>query len=165
MAWRCRCFLSSSLSADIHCLSEHCHASPRLAYSVSVSDRSRRPSAWPTREPQSARSSQRLFQSLFFRRDLPQTACVLLLALAIAFFYVWSVELTNAYGAVYLGVVMTVARPFMWLNLLRVVPARVAASGQYPQPVVGIIAASVMFGGQSRGRSSVTHCCTDARSH
>nr|WP_272904536.1 DMT family transporter [Paraburkholderia tropica] len=109
---------------------------------------------------------------------------LLLSAVAIAFYYVWSVELTNAYGtgtvaawstlfgfiallpwsigeirhvpihvttegiaaAVYLGVVVTVAGLFLWLNLLRVVPARVAASVQYLQPLVGIVAASAMFG-------------------
>ncbi|WP_246797853.1 DMT family transporter [Burkholderia perseverans] len=111
-------------------------------------------------------------------------AWVLLSALAIAFYYVWSVELTNTYGtatvaawstlfgfvallpwcareishaalhvttqgfvaATYLGVVVTVAGLFMWLNLLRVVPARMAASVQYVQPVIGIIAASALFG-------------------
>jgi O-acetylserine/cysteine efflux transporter len=109
---------------------------------------------------------------------------LLLSALAIAFYYVWSVELTRAYGtgtvvawstlfgfvallpwsiseirhvpihvtaqgvaaAVYLGVVVTVAGLFLWLNLLRVVPARIAASVQYLQPLVGIVAASAMFG-------------------
>ncbi|WP_133647757.1 DMT family transporter [Paraburkholderia flava] len=111
-------------------------------------------------------------------------SCILLSALAIAFYYVWSVELTTAYGtatvaawstlfgflalmpwaawemlhvpihltahalgaAAYLGVVVTVAGLFLWLNLLRIVPARVAASVQYLQPVVGIAAASAMFG-------------------
>lgn len=111
-------------------------------------------------------------------------AWVLLSALAIAFYYVWSVELTNTHGtatvaawstlfgfvallpwcarevshamfhvtaqgvvaATYLGVVVTVAGLFMWLSLLRVVPARIAASVQYLQPVIGIIAASAMFG-------------------
>jgi len=111
-------------------------------------------------------------------------SCVLLSALAIAFYYVWSVELTSAYGtatvaawstlfgfiallpwalwemwhvpfhvttpgvsaAVYLGVVVTVAGLFLWLNLLRIVPARVAASVQFLQPVFGIAAASFMFG-------------------
>ncbi|NUY34030.1 EamA family transporter [Paraburkholderia sp. JPY303] len=110
--------------------------------------------------------------------------CVLLSALAIAFYYVWSVELTTAYGtatvaawstlfgfvallpwaawemwhvpfhvttqgvsaAVYLGVIVTVAGLFMWLKLLRIVPARVAASVQFIQPVFGIAAASFMFG-------------------
>jgi O-acetylserine/cysteine efflux transporter len=110
--------------------------------------------------------------------------CVLLSALAIAFYYVWSVELTTAYGtatvaawstlfgfvallpwaiwemshvpfhvttqgvsaAVYLGVIVTVAGLFLWLNLLRIVPARIAASVQFLQPVFGVAAASVMFG-------------------
>ena len=110
--------------------------------------------------------------------------CVLLSALAIGFYYVWSVELTTEYGtatvaawstlfgfvallpwaiwemwrvpfhittqgvsaAVYLGVVVTVAGLFLWLNLLRIVPARIAASVQFLQPVFGIAAASVMFG-------------------
>jgi drug/metabolite transporter (DMT)-like permease len=111
-------------------------------------------------------------------------ACVLLSALAIAFYYVWSVELTHEHGtaavaawsslfgliallpwagwemwrfpvhftvqatgaAVYLGVVVTVAGLILWLNLLRTVPARIAASVQYLQPVIGIAAASIMFG-------------------
>ena len=111
-------------------------------------------------------------------------SAVLLSAIVIAFYYVWSVELTNAYGtatvaawstlfgflallpwagwemlhvpfeltleavwvALYLGVAVTVAGLFLWLNLLRVVPARIAASVQYLQPVVGIAAASIMFG-------------------
>jgi O-acetylserine/cysteine efflux transporter len=111
-------------------------------------------------------------------------SCVLLSALAIAFYYVWSVELTTTYGtatvaawstlfgfiallpwalwemahvpfhvttqavsaAVYLGVVVTVAGLFLWLNLLRIVPARIAASVQFLQPVFGIFAASLMFG-------------------
>jgi len=42
--------------------------------------------------------------------------------------------------------VVTVAGLFLWLNLLRIVPARIAASVQYLQPVVGIAAASAMFG-------------------
>jgi drug/metabolite transporter (DMT)-like permease len=48
--------------------------------------------------------------------------------------------------AAYLGVVVTVAGLFLWLHLLRTVPARVAASVQYLQPVMGIAAASAMFG-------------------
>jgi drug/metabolite transporter (DMT)-like permease len=111
-------------------------------------------------------------------------AWLLLSAVSIAFYYVWSVELTDEFGttavaawstlfgflamlpfagweawhapisvtpqavgvAVYLGVVVTVAGLFLWLHLLRTVPARVAASVQYLQPVVGILAASLMFG-------------------
>ena len=111
-------------------------------------------------------------------------ALVLLSALTIAFYYVWSVELCDRYGtaavaawstffgfiallpwagwemwqvpfqanaagigaAVYLGVVVTVAGLFLWLHLLRTVPARIAAGVQYLQPVVGVAAASAMFG-------------------
>jgi drug/metabolite transporter (DMT)-like permease len=109
---------------------------------------------------------------------------MLLSAVAIAFYYVRSVELTRDYGTVtvaawstlfgfiavvpwagwevsqapihitgeavavaaYLGAAVTVAGLFLWLHLLRTVPARVAASVQYLQPVIGIAAASVMFG-------------------
>ncbi|PZP39669.1 MAG: EamA family transporter, partial [Azospirillum brasilense] len=49
-------------------------------------------------------------------------------------------------AAVYLGVVVTVAGLFLWLTLLRTVPARIAASVQYLQPLVGIAAAAAMFG-------------------
>jgi len=105
-------------------------------------------------------------------------------SLTIAFYYVWSVELTQSHGvesvvawstlfgflmllpwagwemaqqpvnltgealvaAAYLGIVVTAAGLFLWLYILRHVPAGIAASVQYLQPVVGIIAASVMFG-------------------
>lgn len=111
-------------------------------------------------------------------------ACMLLSAVAIAFYYVWSVELTRDYGtaavaawstlfgfialapwagweasrvpihltmqavgvAVYLGVMVSVAGLFLWLHILHTVPAPVAASVQYLQPVFGIAAASAMFG-------------------
>lgn len=111
---------------------------------------------------------------------------MLLSSVAIAFYYVWSVELTNAYGtatvaawstlagflallpwarwelwrvpvqvsmqgigaALYLGVFVTVAGLFMWLSLLRAVPARVAASVQYLQPLFGIAAAAALLGDQ-----------------
>jgi len=104
-------------------------------------------------------------------------------ALAIAFYYVWSAQLTEEFGtlavaawstlagflallpfagwemstvtfdltfqavwvAVYLGSAVTVAGLLLWLHLLRTVPARVAASVQYLQPVFGIGAASVLF--------------------
>jgi drug/metabolite transporter (DMT)-like permease len=115
--------------------------------------------------------------------SLSGAAWMLLSALAIAFYYVWSVELTHEYGtttvaawstlfgfvaqlpaagwevgrepihitaevlgvAAYLGVMVSVAGLFLWLHLLRTVPAPVAASVQYLQPVFGISAASVMF--------------------
>jgi O-acetylserine/cysteine efflux transporter len=111
-------------------------------------------------------------------------AWILLSAVSISFYYVWSVELTSEYGtttvaawstliglfallpavaweagrepihitiealgvALYLGVFVAVAGLFMWLHLLRTVPARVAASVQYLQPVFGISAAAAMFG-------------------
>jgi O-acetylserine/cysteine efflux transporter len=109
---------------------------------------------------------------------------MLVSSVAIAFYYVWSVELTNEYGtatvaawstafgflallpwagwewvqapvqftpmgigaAAYLGVFVTVAGLYMWLGLLRVVAARVAASVQYLQPLFGIAAAAVLLG-------------------
>ena len=109
---------------------------------------------------------------------------MLVSALAIAFYYVWSAQLTEEFGtraiaawstlfgfvallpfagweisrtpiqltaqaiwvAVYLGVMVAVAGLFLWLHLLRTVPARVAASVQYLQPVFGIGASSAVFG-------------------
>ena len=97
---------------------------------------------------------------------------MLVSAVAIAFYYIWSAELTHKYGtlpvaawnalagliaipplagwematkpyeinvqaawtAIYLGVMVTVAGLLLWLYILRVVPARVAASVQYLQP-------------------------------
>jgi len=111
---------------------------------------------------------------------------MLLSAIAIAFYYVWSVELTHRYGvatvaawstlfgflalvpwaswqalrepfapsmtslavAAYLGLVVTVAGLFMWLGILRTVPARVAAAVQFLQPIVGVGASAAMFGDQ-----------------
>lgn len=111
-------------------------------------------------------------------------AWMLVSAVAIAFYYIWSAELTEKYGtlpvaawnalaglvailplagwemanapfeitvqaiwtAVYLGVMVTVAGLLLWLHILRAVPARVAASVQYLQPVFGIAAASLLFG-------------------
>lgn len=115
---------------------------------------------------------------------LSGAACLLLSALAIAFYYVWSVELTVEFGAAtvaawstlfgfvalvpwatweawnapirltlagfgaaaYLGVVVTAVGLFLWLKLLRTVPARIAASVQFLQPIIGVGAASVMLG-------------------
>lgn len=111
-------------------------------------------------------------------------AWMLVSAVAIAFYYIWSAELTEKYGTlpvaawnalaglvailplsgwelahtpvqittqavwaiIYLGVMVTVAGLLLWLYLLRAVPARVAASVQYLQPVFGIAAASALFG-------------------
>jgi O-acetylserine/cysteine efflux transporter len=99
-------------------------------------------------------------------------AWMLVSALAIAFYYVWSVELTDAYGTAPVAAWSTlfgflallpwagwelwhapiqitahaVAGLFLWLHVLRTVPAPVAAGVQYLQPVFGIAAASLMFG-------------------
>lgn len=105
-------------------------------------------------------------------------------SIAIAFYYVWSVELTRDYGtpavaawstlfgflallpwtvtealsepviltakgfavAVYLGVLVTAAGLFLWLYLLRTVPAVVATSVQYLHPVIGIVVGAAIFG-------------------
>lgn len=109
---------------------------------------------------------------------------MLVSAVAIAFYYIWSAELAERYGtlpvaawnalagfvailpmagwemantpyqitgqavwtAVYLGVMVTVAGLLLWLYILRVVPARIAACVQYLQPVFGIAAAAFLFG-------------------
>lgn len=120
------------------------------------------------------------------RTTIGGVAWMLLSAVAIAFYYIWSAELTEKYGTlpvaawnalaglvailplagwelahepmqitmqavwatVYLGVMVTVAGLLLWLYLLRAVPARVAASVQYLQPVFGIAAAAFLFGDQ-----------------
>lgn len=53
-------------------------------------------------------------------------------------------ELASIWAIVYLGIMVTL----LWLYLLRTVPARVAASVQYLQPIFGIAAASAMFDDQ-----------------
>ena len=49
-------------------------------------------------------------------------------------------------AAAYLGLIVTAAGLFLWLHILRHVPAGIAGSVQYLQPVVGIAAAALMFG-------------------
>lgn len=109
---------------------------------------------------------------------------MLVSALAVAFYFVWSFELTRRYGAIpvtawstffgfaavlpwavweashasfeltvqavgaaaYLGLVASVAGLFLWLRILRTVPAGVAGSVQFLQPVFGIAASALMFG-------------------
>ena len=111
---------------------------------------------------------------------------MLVSALAVAFYYVWSVQLTELYGtavvaawstlfgliallpwaaweathvpfeitsqaigsAVYLGLIVSVAGLFLWLKILRDVPAAVAGSVQFLQPVFGIAASAMIFGDQ-----------------
>ena len=118
------------------------------------------------------------------RTTVAGLAWMLVSAVAIAFYYIWSAELAERYGTlpvvawnslagliailplagwelthepvritlqalwivVYLGVMVSVAGLLLWLYLLREVPARVAASVQYLQPVFGIAAAAALFG-------------------
>ena len=56
------------------------------------------------------------------------------------------VTLAAVASAVYLGLFVSAVGLFLWLWLLRTVPARVAASVQFLQPVFGIGASAAMFG-------------------
>lgn len=56
------------------------------------------------------------------------------------------ITLRSVWAIIYLGVMVSAAGLLLWLYLLRVVPARVAASVQYLQPVIGIGASSLLFG-------------------
>lgn len=47
---------------------------------------------------------------------------------------------------VYLGALVSAAGLWLWLYLLRVLPARIAAGAQYFQPLVGIGASALLFG-------------------
>ena len=111
---------------------------------------------------------------------------MLVSAVGIASYYIWSKELSDTYGLmpvaawnmlvglvtvlpmagwelahqpvaitaeaivaiVYLGVMVTVLGLILWLYLLRIVPARIAASVQYLQPVIGISVSALLFGDQ-----------------
>jgi O-acetylserine/cysteine efflux transporter len=111
-------------------------------------------------------------------------AWMLVSAIAIAFYYIWSSELSDQHGtrgvtawnnlagfativpmaawemtttpyhitataiwvAIYLGTMVTGLGILLWLYLLRTVPARIAASVQYLQPVFGIAASAALFG-------------------
>ena len=46
----------------------------------------------------------------------------------------------------YLGVLVTVAGMWIWLHMLRVLPARIAAGTQYIQPLVGVAASAALLG-------------------
>ena len=46
----------------------------------------------------------------------------------------------------YLGALVSAAGLWIWLYLLRVLPARIAAGAQYLQPLVGVGASALMFG-------------------
>lgn len=55
-------------------------------------------------------------------------------------------SLTGVGVVVYLGVLTTVAGMWLWFTGMRRLPARVAASTQYLQPLVGVAASAAMFG-------------------
>lgn len=114
---------------------------------------------------------------------------MLVSAVAIAYYYIWSAELSDRHGtmavtawnalagfvailpvaawemsttpyqftataiwvAVYLGTMVTGMGILLWLYLLRNVPARIAASVQYVQPVFGIAASAMLFGDRLGG--------------
>jgi drug/metabolite transporter (DMT)-like permease len=118
------------------------------------------------------------------RTTISGVVLILISALGIAIYYIWSAELTQKYGLmpvaawnmlvglmtvlplagwemsgqsfniktellaviIYLGVVVTVIGLILWLYLLKTIPARIAASVQYLQPVFGISASSFLFG-------------------
>ncbi|APG87415.1 DMT superfamily inner membrane transporter protein (plasmid) [Sinorhizobium americanum CCGM7] len=118
------------------------------------------------------------------KTTIPGVVWMLVSAVGIASYYIWSAELTARYGLMpvaawnmlvglltvlplagwemtdhpveitaaavaaitYLGVMVTVVGLILWLYLLKVVPARVAASVQYLQPVFGITASAFLFG-------------------
>ena len=118
------------------------------------------------------------------RNSMAGILWMLVSSVAIAFYYVWSVELTREHGtplvaawstffgliallpwtcweisrvpvnltlsglaiAAYLGVFVTAAGLYLWLYLLRTVPAIVATSVQYLHPIIGIVVGAAMFG-------------------
>lgn len=118
------------------------------------------------------------------QNTLSGVAWMLVSAVAIAYYYIWSAELVEKYGTlpvvawnslvglivilpisgwelshtpvaitmqsvwatIYLGVMVSVAGLLLWLHLLKVLPARVAASVQYLQPIIGIGASALIFG-------------------
>jgi drug/metabolite transporter (DMT)-like permease len=118
------------------------------------------------------------------RTTLTGVAWMLVSAVAIAFYFIWSAELSEKYGTMavaawnglagliailplagwemahttfqftaqviwltlYLAVMVTVLGLLLWLYLLRNIPARVAASVQYLQPIIGIASSAVLFG-------------------
>lgn len=53
--------------------------------------------------------------------------------------------LTGAAIVLYLGLLVTVAGMWIWLSLLRALPARIAAGSQYLQPLIGVAASAWLF--------------------
>lgn len=60
----------------------------------------------------------------------------------------YTITTQTIWTVIYLGALVTVLGLILWLYLLRVVPARIAASVQYLQPVVGVSASALLFGDQ-----------------
>jgi O-acetylserine/cysteine efflux transporter len=54
--------------------------------------------------------------------------------------------LTGIAVVLYLGALVSAAGLWLWLYLLRVLPARIAAGAQYFQPLVGVGASALLFG-------------------
>lgn len=54
--------------------------------------------------------------------------------------------LTGIGIVLYLGLLVTVAGMWIWLSLLRALPARIAAGSQYLQPLIGVAASAWLFG-------------------
>jgi O-acetylserine/cysteine efflux transporter len=52
----------------------------------------------------------------------------------------------GAASVLYLGLLVTVAGVWIWLAVLRHVPARIAAATQYIQPVIGVVASALLLG-------------------
>ncbi len=55
-------------------------------------------------------------------------------------------HLTSVLIILYLGLLVTVAGLWIWLNMLRLVPARIAASSQFLQPLIGVGASAWLLG-------------------
>jgi len=55
-------------------------------------------------------------------------------------------SMSGLFAVLYLGVLTTVAGMWLWFTGMRRLPARVAASIQYLQPLVGVVASAAMFG-------------------
>jgi drug/metabolite transporter (DMT)-like permease len=53
-------------------------------------------------------------------------------------------------SVLYLGLLVTVAGFWIWLVVLRHIPARIAAGTQYVQPVIGVLASSLLLGDRLR---------------
>ncbi len=55
-------------------------------------------------------------------------------------------SLSGLFVVLYLGVLTTVAGMWLWFTGMRRLPARIAASTQYLQPLIGVAASAAMFG-------------------